>query len=124
MRERHVFNAKREVASGSFAGRNLVRWHGSTTAAAAFGRGQRVTRDSKFGDVSPLGVVGSGRMGSRRLSTLSARSIVLGYVVVGVLWIALSDRLAAQLFPNAGVLTLVSALKGWGFVAVTGGLSR
>jgi len=122
MRERHVFNAKREVASGSFAGRNLVRWHGSTTAAAAFGRGQRVTRDSKFGDVSPLGVVASGRMGSRRLSTLSARSIVLGYVVVGVLW--MSDRLAAQLFPNAGVLTLVLALKGWGFVAVTGGLSR
>ncbi|MGC8635213.1 MAG: EAL domain-containing protein [Candidatus Limnocylindrales bacterium] len=53
---------------------------------------------------------------------LSARWIVLVYGVVSVVWIALSDRIVALLFPASGALTLVSTLKGWGFVVVTGGL--
>jgi hypothetical protein len=82
-----------------------------------------MARDSTFGDVSPVGVVTSSPTVARRLFTLSARSIVLGYLVVAPLWIVLSDRIAALLLPNAAGPTLGSTLKGWGFVAVTGGFS-
>ena len=91
--------------------------------STAFGRGERLTGDRTFVDVSPVRGVTSSRAGSSRLFTLWARSSVLVCVVASAPWIALSDRVTAQLCRHAGVLTLVSTLKGWGFVAVTGGLS-
>jgi PAS domain S-box-containing protein len=59
---------------------------------------------------------------TRRRLALSARAIVLAYVVVAVLWIALSDLIVAILIPNPDSRTLVQTLKGLGFVAVTGGM--
>ncbi len=50
--------------------------------------------------------------------SLSARSIVLGYVVIATLWIALSDQVAGA--QTAGMdTTLLQTAKGLGFVAVT-----
>ena len=48
--------------------------------------------------------------------------VVAPYVVLAALWILISDRLAAYLFPDPAQFALVSMLKGWFFVAVTGGL--
>ena len=59
---------------------------------------------------------------TRRPLVLSARAIVLAYVVVAVLWIALSDLIVGILVPNPDSRTLVQTLKGLGFVAVTGGM--
>ena len=54
------------------------------------------------------------------LAELSARTIVLGYVMTAVLWIALSDRVLGALVSDPGALVTVSTLKGWAFVAATG----
>lgn len=59
---------------------------------------------------------------TRRPLALSARAIVLAYVVVAVLWIAVSDLVVEILVPNPDSRTVVQTLKGLGFVAVTGGL--
>ncbi len=63
-------------------------------------------------------------MGSEedRSPARSATAIVLAYVASAVVWITLSDQLAGALFRDPDALTLVSTLKGWGFVAVTGGV--
>ncbi len=45
--------------------------------------------------------------------------IVLPYLGLSILWILISDRLAAALFPDPAQLALVSLLKGWFFVLVT-----
>lgn len=45
--------------------------------------------------------------------------IALGYLLFGVLWITLSDRLVASVIRDAGVLTRIQTLKGWAFVLVT-----
>ncbi len=57
-----------------------------------------------------------------RPAGLSARTIVLGYVLTAVAWIALSDRVLGVLVSDPGMLVTVSMLKGWGFVAVTGAI--
>ena len=54
------------------------------------------------------------------LAELSARTIVLGYVITAVLWIALSDRVLGAVVSDPGALVTVSMLKGWAFVAATG----
>src|SRR5450759_2692632 len=56
------------------------------------------------------------------LAELSARTIVLAYVMTAVLWIALSDRVLGALISDPGALVTISALKGWAFVAVTGAI--
>ena len=61
------------------------------------------------------------RLGGRP-AELSAGTIVLGYVISAILWIALSDRVAGVLFSDPGALVMVSTLKGWAFVAVTGAM--
>ena len=50
---------------------------------------------------------------------LGTRAAVL-YVLIGAIWIALSDRLAAALFPSAADLTIVQTYKGWFFVLGSG----
>jgi PAS domain S-box-containing protein len=62
------------------------------------------------------------RLQRGRLAELSARTIVLGYVLTAVLWIALSDRVLAALVSDPGALVTISALKGWAFVAATGAM--
>jgi PAS domain S-box-containing protein len=61
------------------------------------------------------------RLGGRP-AELSAGTIVLAYVVGAILWIALSDRLIGTLVGDPGAWVAISTLKGWGFVAVTGGM--
>jgi hypothetical protein len=39
--------------------------------------------------------------------------ITLTYVLLGVIWIAWSDRFLAALAPSAEVLTKLQTLKGW-----------
>lgn len=56
-----------------------------------------------------------------RPAALSAATIVLVYVASAVLWIALSDRLLGALVSDPGMIVTLSTLKGWVFVAVTGG---
>lgn len=48
------------------------------------------------------------------------RSIALIYIIVAATYIAVSDRLADALAPSREALTMISQLKGWGFVLVTG----
>ncbi len=43
----------------------------------------------------------------------------LGYLALGGIWIATSDRLGAMLFASADQLTLFQSLKGMGFVVAT-----
>jgi PAS domain S-box-containing protein len=57
-----------------------------------------------------------------RRAELSARAIVLGYVLTAVFWFALSDRVLAALISDPGTLVTVSTLKGWALVAVTGAI--
>jgi len=45
--------------------------------------------------------------------------IVVPYIALAVIWIVISDRAAAVLFPDPPMLTLVSMVKGWFFIAVT-----
>ena len=45
--------------------------------------------------------------------------LVLLYLLFWGLWILVSDRLAAWLFPNPQVLLQVNIFKGWFFIAVT-----
>ena len=53
---------------------------------------------------------------------LSAGSIVLAYVVSSVLWIALSDRVLGALVSDPAASVIISTLKGWAFVALTGAM--
>lgn len=62
------------------------------------------------------------RKGTEAAAVLSARTIVFMYIVMAVLWIALSDRVVGELFSDPGALVLFSTLKGWLFVAVTGAM--
>ena len=45
--------------------------------------------------------------------------VIVPYVVLASLWVLISDRLAAELFPDPARLAVASTLKGWFFVAVT-----
>ena len=46
--------------------------------------------------------------------------IIFIYLIMGSLWIGLSDRLAQQLFTDVSALTWFSTWKGWLYVFVTG----
>src|SRR5512142_1029997 len=46
---------------------------------------------------------------------LAARAAIL-YVLIGAVWIALSDRVAEALFPDPAQLTVIQTYKGWFFV--------
>ena len=48
--------------------------------------------------------------------------VVVPYVLLAALWILISDQVAAALFPDPTQLATTSLLKGWFFVAMTGGL--
>jgi hypothetical protein len=48
-----------------------------------------------------------------------AFQIALLYLLIGGLWILLSDRAAAQVALNQEMLTIISLYKGWGYVLVT-----
>ena len=61
------------------------------------------------------------RQGGRR-AELSAGTIVLGYVLTAVLWIALSDRVLGALVSDPGALVTISMLKSGAFVAATGAI--
>ncbi|MFZ2267157.1 MAG: PAS domain S-box protein [Azonexus sp.] len=49
----------------------------------------------------------------------SVAQVVVPYVVLAVLWILISDRVASALFPDPARNLLANTLKGWFFVAVT-----
>lgn len=44
------------------------------------------------------------------------------YVVLGVLWILLSDRLLNRIVHDKGMLVLIGMVKGWIYVLITGGI--
>jgi PAS domain S-box-containing protein len=48
-----------------------------------------------------------------------APQIALSYLLFGVLWIILSDRLVASVADNPAVLSRIQTLKGWAFVLAT-----
>ena len=48
-----------------------------------------------------------------------ALQIAVIYLVIGILWILFSDKLAERLAPNQATLTIISIYKGWGFILVT-----
>jgi len=41
------------------------------------------------------------------------------YLLIGVLWILFSDRIAAQMATSRDTLTTISIYKGWGYIVVT-----
>lgn len=64
------------------------------------------------------------RMRSWYRSTLDedaflAAQIALSYLLFGVLWIILSDRLVASVADHTAILSRIQTLKGWAFVAAT-----
>ncbi|MDT8441895.1 MAG: HAMP domain-containing sensor histidine kinase [Desulfuromonadales bacterium] len=59
---------------------------------------------------------------SLSLYTRTALRTVLYYVILGALWISLSDQLTAWLFPAAELQSTAQTVKGWLFVLMTGGL--
>lgn len=65
-----------------------------------------------------------GAMRSWSRSTLDedaffAAQVALSYLLFGVLWIILSDRLVASVAHHPDVLSRIQTLKGWAFVAAT-----
>jgi PAS domain S-box-containing protein len=41
------------------------------------------------------------------------------YLLLGILWILFSDKIAENIAPNAQILARISLYKGWGFILVT-----
>ncbi len=48
-----------------------------------------------------------------------AAQVALSYLLFGVLWILLSDRLVASVAHQPDILSRIQTLKGWAFVAAT-----
>ncbi|MFW6088115.1 MAG: PAS domain-containing protein [Gemmatimonadota bacterium] len=48
-----------------------------------------------------------------------AAQVALSYLLFGVLWIILSDRLVASVANHPAILSRIQTLKGWAFVAAT-----
>ena len=44
------------------------------------------------------------------------------YVAIGSLWVLLSDKILAMLVTDKEMLTLISVVKGWIYVSLTGGM--
>jgi diguanylate cyclase (GGDEF)-like protein/PAS domain S-box-containing protein len=63
---------------------------------------------------------GPTQMGKGRSPLIRALWAVLVYLVVGLLWITFSDRIAELWFPDPGMLSRVQTWKGYLFVVVTG----
>ncbi len=57
--------------------------------------------------------------GLRRIGSVPAK-VALVYVLVGCLWILLSDRAISALFQDPLTIARMQTIKGWGFVLVTG----
>ncbi len=53
-------------------------------------------------------------------SKTEAFKIILVYIIIGALWIALSDRALAMLFPDPETYQLLQSYKGWFYVLLTG----
>ncbi|HWP62337.1 MAG TPA: ATP-binding protein [Candidatus Binatia bacterium] len=74
----------------------------------------------------PIGIderASTGLAGLRRYADLATRNalrIALLYVGLGFLWILLSDRAVDALVADPAVRSVVSTVKGWGYVAATG----
>ncbi|MGE5140004.1 MAG: PAS domain-containing protein, partial [Rudaea sp.] len=49
-----------------------------------------------------------------------ATRVAFLYIIIGSLWILLSDRLVASFFPDPQALTIAQTYKGWVFVALSG----
>src|SRR5260221_6719993 len=50
-----------------------------------------------------------------------ALRLAIAYCVMGILWIAFSDRLAQAISPTPEVFAFIAAIKGWLFILVTTG---
>ncbi|WP_422126711.1 putative bifunctional diguanylate cyclase/phosphodiesterase [Thioalkalivibrio sulfidiphilus] len=61
----------------------------------------------------------NGSSPSRSLAGRLALRIVVVYLVMGILWIALSDRALAMLVDDPVLLTWLQTFKGWAYVLVT-----
>lgn len=57
----------------------------------------------------------------REINMRPHHKIVLIYLVFGALWIFYSDLIAQRLFSTPNELTFVQNIKGWLYVAITGG---
>lgn len=64
-------------------------------------------------------VTRNGSSPSRSLAGRLALRIVVVYLVMGILWIALSDRALAMLVDDPVLLTWLQTFKGWAYVLVT-----
>ena len=56
---------------------------------------------------------------SEKFIRSGATRIALIYAVIGIIYIVVSDRLVSLLFSDVQTITVVSTLKGWGFVGIT-----
>lgn len=54
-----------------------------------------------------------------KLILMPALRIALTYLLLSITWIALSDRVVAEMFTDPQTLTMAQNWKGWGFVTVT-----
>ena len=53
-------------------------------------------------------------------SKTEALKVILIYVIIGALWIALSDRVLVMIFPDPKTYQLLQSYKGWFYVLLTG----
>ncbi|HSP01476.1 MAG TPA: hypothetical protein VLN90_08460, partial [Thioalkalivibrio sp.] len=56
---------------------------------------------------------------SRKVAGRAALRIVIIYLVLGILWILLSDRVLATLVDDPALLSWLQTFKGWAYVLVT-----
>lgn len=54
--------------------------------------------------------------------TLVPLKIALLYLIIGGIWIILSDEILSQLFTHIETLTIIQTLKGWLFILITGAM--
>ena len=51
-----------------------------------------------------------------------ALQVIISYLVLGCLWILLSDKILAALVPNDDMFQAIQLYKGWFYVFVTGAI--
>ena len=59
---------------------------------------------------------------NKKKSWLEALKIIILYLIIGALWILLSDKLVNILFSNQEAIAQISIYKGWFYVLVTGAI--
>jgi len=69
--------------------------------------------------MEPHAVTRNGSSSSRQLAGRAALRIVIIYLVLGILWILLSDRVLAMLVDDPALLSWLQTFKGWAYVLVT-----